>query len=103
MLFHFRKSTANQYFYEIIGIFPPKYHIRPWNNFSEVKNFNYKTFDNDYLYFASKYPTITHYVYNSKPVFTNISKSEDWWYFARISKYYTQKTDNISLIFRFEY
>ena len=81
----------NQYFPEIIGIFPPKYHIRPWNDFNEVKEFNIRSgniYDNDYLYFSSKYPTITHYVYDSKPIFNNKSKSEDWWYFARISKYY---------------
>lgn len=94
----------NQYFHEIIGIFPPKYHIRPWNSFNEIKEFNIQSgsiYDNDYLYFASKYPIITHYVYNSKPIFNNISKSEDWWYFARISKYYIQKNDNLTLIFNY--
>ncbi len=96
----------NQYFPEIIGIFPPKYHIRPWNDFNEVKEFNIRSgniYDNDYLYFSSKYPTITHYVYDSKPIFNNKSKSEDWWYFARISKYYVQKTNNLTLIFNYTY
>ena len=96
----------NQFFYEFIGIFPPKYHVRPWNNYEEIKDFNIKSgrvFDHDYLYFACKYPIITHYAYNSKPIFNNISKSEDWWYFARMSKYFTQKTDNISLIFNYTY
>ena len=96
----------NQYFYEFIGIFPPKYHVRPWNNYEEIKDFNIRSghvFNHDYLYFSCKYPVITHYAYNSKPIFNNISKSEDWWYFARMSKYFKQKTENISLIFNYTY
>lgn len=96
----------NQFFYEIIGIFPPKYHIRPWKNFNELKSFNKqsgKVYDNDYLYFSSKYPTILHYAYNTKPIFSNSSNSEDWWYFARKSKYFSKKTENISNIFNFTY
>ena len=96
----------NQFFYEYIGIFPPKYHVRPWNNYEEIKDFNIRSghvFNHDYLYFACKYPTIAHFAYNSKPMFNNISKSEDWWYFARMSKYYKQKTENLSLIFNYTY
>ena len=96
----------NQFFYEIIDIFPPKYHIRPWSNYSEMKEFNEESgnvYDNDYLYFACKYPTIIHFVHNYKPIFSNISSSEDWWYFARISKYFGNKTDNITNIFNFTY
>ena len=94
----------NQFFYEIIGIFPPKYHIRPWKNINELKTFNRQSgnvYDNDYLYFSSKYPTILHYAYNTKPIFSNSSNSEDWWYFARKSKYFSRKTENISIIFNF--
>ena len=94
----------NQYFYEYIGIFPPKYHIRPWNNYSEIKQFNKlsgQVFDNDYLYFSCKYPTVLHFAYNSKPIYSNISNSEDWWFFARKSKYYNEKTDNLTKIFNY--
>ena len=96
----------NQFFYEIIGIFPPKYHIRPWKDFNELKSFNRQSgnvYDNDYLYFSSKYPTILHYAYKTKPIFSNSSNSEDWWYFARKSKYFSKKTENISNIFNFTY
>ena len=96
----------NQFFFEFIGIFPPKYHVRPWNNYEEIKDFNIRSghvFNHDYLYFSCKYPIITHYAYNSKPIFNNISKSEDWWYFARMSKYYKQQSENISLIFNYTY
>ena len=96
----------NQFFYEIIGIFPPKYHIRPWKNNDELKSFNRQSgnvYNYDYLYFSSKYPTILHYAYKSKPIFSNSSNSDDWWYFARKSKYFSKKTENISIIFNFTY
>ena len=96
----------NQFFYEFIGIFPPKYHIRPWNDYNELKLFNKQSgnvYDNDYLYFSCKYPTILHYAYNAKPIFSNITNSEDWWYFARKSKYFSEKTENLSIIFNYTY
>ena len=96
----------NQFFYEIIGLFPPKFHIRPWNNYKEIKLFNKQSgnvYDNDYFYFSCKYPTILHYAYNSKPIFDNNSNSEDWWYLARKSKYFFKKTENLSLIFNYTY
>ena len=96
----------NQFFYEMIGVFPPKYHIRPLKNSDELKSFNRQSgnvYDNDYLYFSYKYPTILHYAYNTKPIFSNSSNSEDWWYFARKSKYFSKKTENISVIFNFTY
>ena len=96
----------NQFFYEFIGIFPPKYHVRPWNNYNEMIQFNINSgmlYDNDYLYFSYKYPTIIHYAYYSKPLYENISQSEDWWYFARKSKYYNEKSCNLSSIFKYIY
>ena len=44
--------------------------------------------DNDYLYFAHKYPTIRHFLGKYKPNNPNINHIEDWWFFARKSKYY---------------
>jgi lipopolysaccharide biosynthesis glycosyltransferase len=96
----------NQYFYELIGIFPAKYYIRPLNNSEEINIFNKTScndFDNDYLYFSLKYPFIVHSAFNSKAYFGDVSISEDWWYLAGISKYYKQKTENISLIFNYTY
>ena len=96
----------NQFFYEMIGVFPPKYHIRPLKNSDELKSFNRQSgnvYDNDYLYFSYKYPTILHYAYNTKPIFSNSSNSEDWWYFARKSKYFSQKSTNLTSIFNFTY
>ena len=96
----------NQFFFQYIGIFPPKYHIRPWNNYNEINLFNIysgKVYDNDFFYFSCKYPTIIHYAYYSKPIYENITYSEDWWYFARKSKYFKEKSSNLTSIFDFNY
>ena len=96
----------NQFFYQYIGIFEPKYHIRPWNNYNEMIQFNTYTgfiYDNDFFYFSCKYPTILHYAYYSKPIYDNISYAEDWWYFARKSKYFKEKSSNLTSIFNFDY
>ena len=60
-------------------------------------------YDNDFFYFSCKYPTIIHYAYYSKPIYENITYSEDWWYFARKSKYFKEKSSNLTSIFDFNY
>jgi len=53
----------------------------------------------DNLYFTWKYPVIRHYLGRHKPNKQNFSfiNVDDWWYFARKSKYFTKKT-NILII-----
>lgn len=100
------QSLLNNYFYKYIGIYPPEFHTRTFKNYLRVKNWNYKSgniYDNDYLYFAWKYPTIRHYLGRSKYKNNNFIKYYDWWYFARKSKYYKKKTTNIKNIFNFTY
>ena len=103
--FYYHDQTLmNDYFKEYIGIFPPEFHVRNWNNFKTIQNFNNvsgNVYENDILFFASKYPTIRHYLGGSKPVFSNKNHIEDWWYFARKSKYYRQKATDITKIFEF--
>ena len=96
----------NQFFFRYIGIFPPKYHCRPFNNYSEIKKFNYYSgsiFDDDYLYFSYKYPMIIHFSHYSKPIYDNTTYSEDWWFFARMSKYFIGKSNNLTTIFNYTY
>jgi lipopolysaccharide biosynthesis glycosyltransferase len=100
------QNLINYYFYEYVELFPPKFHARPWNNYSEIEIFNKNSgyiYDSDYLYFSNKYPTVRHYLYKTKPIYNNFSHCEDWWYFARTSKYYKGITDNLSDIFNFTY
>lgn len=98
------QTILNKYFRNYIGIFPPEYHTRPWSNYKEMSIFNYKTdniFDNDYLYFAHKYPTIRHFFGYYKPLNPNINHIEDWWFFARKSKYYNESADIFQYSFSF--
>ena len=98
------QSILNDYFKHSIGIIPPEYHTRPWSNYKEIEIFNYKIgniFDNDYIYFAHKYPTIRHFLgqYKPKTKFTN--HIEDWWFFARKCKYYNNKSSSFDNAFSF--
>ena len=97
----------NEYFIEEIGIFPPEFHTRPWNNVTEMTKFlnqSGRIYNIDYFYYICKYPTIIHYAYRAKPLYDNTSKAEDWWYFARKSKYFREKSlSNLSDIFNYTY
>ena len=100
------QSIINEYFYKKVGVFPPKYHGRPYINYDEIVQYNIKSgniYDNDYLYFSWKYPTIKHFVAYSKPNYQNKYNKEDWWYFARKSKYFKEKSYNLSKIFNYIY
>ena len=99
------QGIINLYFKKLIGIFPPQYHARPYiEDYKEISEFNRKSgniYDNDQLYFAWKYPAIKHFVYHSKPNYHNKYNKEDWWYFARISKYFNKKSFDISKTFKY--
>ena len=98
------QTLLNEYFKEHIGIYPPEYHTRPWSNFREMEIFHYKigkVFDLDYLYFAHKYPTLRHFLGFYKPNDPNINHIEDWWFYARKSKYYNNSADSFNTAFSF--
>ena len=99
------QGIINIYFKKLIGIFPPQYHARPYSDYKEIVEYNKKSgniYDNDQLYFAWKYPAIKHFVAYSKPNYHNKKNKEDWWYFARVSKYFTFKSYNLSKIFKYK-
>ena len=99
------QTLMNNYFYKYIGIFPIEYHIRNWGNIIEVKKWNKiagNIYDNDYLYFSQKYPIIRHYLGPYKPMNSNKNHIEDWWFFARKSKYYRKKSHKLENIFSYK-
>ena len=99
------QTLMNKYFKKYIGIFPIEYHIRNWGSFDDIKAWNKLSgniYDNDYIYFAQKYPTIRHYLGPRKPMNSNKNHIEDWWFFARKSKYFSKKTFNLKKVFRFK-
>ena len=99
------QAIINLYFYKDVGIFPPQYHGRPYINYGDIVEYNINSgniYDNDYLYFSWKYPSIKHFIGYSKPNFKNQHNKEDWWYFARKSKYFKKKSHDLSGIFNFK-
>jgi hypothetical protein len=44
-----------------------------------------------------------HYVGQKKPSYLDLNNKllEDWWYFARLSKYFQQKSKNLNKIFNY--
>ena len=98
------QTLLNDYFNKYLGIFPPEFHTRPWSNYKEIKTFNNiigKVFDDDYYYFAHKYPTIRHFLGRYKPKKPDVNYVEDWWFFARKSKYYNASSRNFESAFSF--
>ena len=98
------QTIINNYFLQYVGVYPPEFHVRPLGNFDEVKIFNRligNAFDDDFLYFAHKYPTIRHFLGRYKPKNHNINNVEDWFYFARKSKYYNKRSKRFDDTFSF--
>ena len=98
------QTLMNNYFKEYIGIFPLEYHIRNWGSIKEMRlwnNISGNIYDNDYFYFSQKYPSIRHFLGPYKPMKSNKNHIEDWWYFARKSKYYKRKSFKFGKIFSF--
>ena len=104
--FYHDQTLMNDYFKNYIGIFGLEYHIRNWINFADIKKFNKLSggvYDDDIFYFYSKYPSIRHFLGKSKPIITDIGHTDDWWYFARQSKFYITKSHDIKTIFNFTF
>ena len=101
------KRTADQaliniYFYKNIGPLPPKYNGKKIFNYTIVKEYNENLkylYDNDFLYFSFKFPSIKHY----PGLKDNLYNHEDWSYFARKSKYFHKITNNFSNIYDFSF
>lgn len=99
------QTLMNNYFKKFIGIYPLEYHIRNWGDIRGMKNWNKasgRVYNFDYFYFSQKYPTIRHFLGPSKPVKSEKNHIEDWWFFARKSKYYKAKSSKSEEIFSFK-
>ena len=101
------QTLLNTYFNKYTGIIPPKYQARSIINYTDIVKYNKRNsgnlYDNDYFYFSWKYPTIRHYIGHNKPMDKKkVINIEDWWYFARQSKYFQKKTFNLTEIFNYK-
>ena len=98
------QTLINKYLYKYVGFFPPEYHTRCLNQYKNIKIYNRmfgNLYDNDILYFTWKYPTIRHYLGKYKPMNNKYINADDWWYYARKSKYFKKITNNLTNIFNF--
>ena len=104
--FYHDQTLMNDYFKNYIGIFQLEYHIRNWATIKNILTFNKRTgkiYDNDVFYFSSKYPSIRHFLGKSKPIKCERGHIEDWWFFARQSKFYVSKSRDSEKIFNFSF
>ena len=104
--FYHDQTLMNDYFKNYIGIFQIEYHIRNWRSIENIKKFNKGSghvYDDDVFYFSSKYPSIRHFLGSSKPTKKDTGHTEDWWYFARLSKFYVTKSHESEKIFNFNF
>ena len=92
------QAILNIFFKKYIGFLPLEYNVFPYSN-KQIENLtkNYNNlYDYDSLYFSNKYPSIKHFpgIPENKIYF-----QEDWYYFARKSKYFQKASHNFSDIF----
>ena len=92
------QAIINNYFKKYIGFLPLEYNMFPYsiNAITNLtKNYN-GLYDFDSIYFSLKYPSIKHF-----PGYPDekILFQEDWYFFARKSKYFQKNSFNFSDIF----
>lgn len=94
------QAIINLYYKKYIGFLSPKYNrIKTFRNYLQKYYKDTKKFyDYDSLHFYAKFPSILHY---PGPPSKKNYNDEDWYYFARISKYFHKRSNNISNIFHF--
>ena len=92
------QAIINIFYKKYIGFLPPEF-----NRFKTFKNYlqdyfkdSGGLFDFDSLYFYLKFPSILHF---PGPPDSKTYKYEDWYYFARKSKYFQNRSHNYSNIF----
>ena len=94
------QAIINIFFRKYIGFLPPEYNTYTFN-FKKVKKYKNSTgelYDFDSLYFQLKFPSIIHY---KGPPRKKTYLQEDWYYFARKSKYFQKRSHNLSNIFNY--
>ena len=83
------QTILNLYFYKYIGLLPPKYNALDNFDYDKIIKLNNEQgniYDNNYLFYSFKYPSIKHYSGPKEDIFFH----QDWAYFASKSKYFNQ-------------
>lgn len=90
------QAVIDTFFYKYVGLFPPEYNAYLLN-YSETLKLISTTdiYNKDKLLFSLKYPVIRHYKGDRKNL------NDDWFFFARRSKYFHEISNNYSKIFKY--
>ena len=90
------QAVIDRYFYNYVGYFPPEFnsYMMKYKNALDLIS-KTKIYDKDKMAFSLKYPVIRHYKGDKKQL------NDDWFYFARKSKYFYKIDNNYSYIFNY--
>ena len=92
------QAVIELYLFKYVGLFPPEYNSYFLNYTESLELINNpKLYDRDEIIFSLKFPAIRHYKGAEKNL------NDDWFYFARKSKYFYEKSSNYSNTFNFSY
>ena len=94
------QAIINKFFKKYIGFLPPEYNTYTFSikNVEDYKTNSGNLYNFDTLYFSLKFPYILHYRGDPKIKTYN---EEDWYYFARQSKYFQKRSLNMTEIFNY--
>ena len=90
------QAVIDTFFYKYVGLFPPEYNsylLTKKETFTLIRTTN--IYDRDILLFSLRYPTIRHYKGASKEL------NDDWFFYARKSKFFQKISMNYSYIYNF--
>ena len=91
------QAIINKFYKKYIGFLSPEYN-RGRSSASDFYKRIGGFYDFDSIYFYKKFASIMHYPGNPK---SKIFNDENWYYFARKSKYFRKRSNNYSNIFYF--
>ena len=84
------------FFFKYVGLLPPEYNSYLLNESEKYKIISTSNvYNKDKLLFSLKFPVIRHYKGDKKNL------NEDWFFFARKSKYFQKISENYSYIYNY--
>lgn len=90
------QAVIDTFFFKYVGLFPPEYNsylLTKKETITLIRTT--KIYDRDILLFSLRYPTIRHYKGANKEL------NDDWFFYARKSKFFQKKSMNYSYIYNF--
>ena len=90
------QAIIDTFFFKYVGLLPPEYNSYLLNESEKYKIISTSNvYNKDKLLFSLKFPVIRHYKGDKKNL------NEDWFFFARKSKYFQKISENYSYIYNY--